>query len=620
MRLGLGLGFGRARRRAASGGGPPPDVTSPTLVSAVINAAGDTLTLTYDELLDTGSVPTLALGGTARTVSSVNVTGMTVVGTLSGSVGAQLAPITVTAGGAPIRDVAGNNAAALTNQVVTNNVPYVAPTVPVSAKCGYFLIGDDIAGNTSWPARHDTLGVGAPTCVNTVQNAAGWVTPEGNRKTLTLNGTNAYLRINGLAAMATGDDPPLEIVAFYKNNAAGTTALVSWSSTSSTTPKRVLLFTTGGYRWTQQTTTNIFGHNATNLFQQMVRLRVTNNGAGTDTTIWRNEELDPIDADGTLQMNVGAQAVNTFTLGAQDNGGSMTNFQTGEWFALWVRDPAAAPLTDDEAIEIHNFVMGGYETAPLYATSFQHFLMFAAGQSNCPVQGLGTGAVTGLPDAAVKTYIRALNNEANNPIALSSLDRRPGASSYHSSAQYLQTGSFAVPHHIMGVGEGATAIGSWLGSTNGQRGFYQTDLHSEMRRMIYMSRCRFGGAPIVQCVWQQGENDAAAGGVVAAQYGTSFATLVSNLRTMWARMGVSNVPIQVLQLSDSQTGGGITSTDRNTIQAAVDAADAGDANIYAINTDSVTQMGGDNLHFSPAGYAALANLLKTSIKASDVRL
>lgn len=103
----------------------PPDVTAPTLVSAVIDAAGTTLTLTYDEALDTGSSPAtgaFSLAGTARTVSGVNVTGMTVVLTLSGAV-AQGATVTVsyTAGASPIQDTAGNDAANLTNQAVTNN-------------------------------------------------------------------------------------------------------------------------------------------------------------------------------------------------------------------------------------------------------------------------------------------------------------------------------------------------------------------------------------------------------------------------------------------------------------------------------------------------------------------
>lgn len=504
---------------------------------------------------------------------------------------------------------------------------YSPPTVPVSAKCAYMLIGDDIVDASTWAPRKDTLGAGSPTIVNGSVNASGWPTPERSRKTITLNGTTAYLRINGLAAMATADDAALEIVALYKVNVPNNpSALLAWSSTSSTTPKRVLLFTTGPYRVAQQATTSIFSHNATNTLQQMVRMRLVNNGAGGNgITIWRNEELDP---GGTLTNAVGAQAVNTFCIGAQDNGGVVTNFASMELFALWVRDPNAAQLTDDEGLELHNFFIGAYDTAPLYSGSTQYLLLSLFGQSNAPCQGLGTGAVTGMPDATAKMFVRSLNNDADDPIALTALDRRPGANRYSSSMQWWPSGSFAMQHHVCGVGKGATNAGSdWgggagAGPANSLQGLYSTNLYSEVRRMIFATRARFGGSPIVQCVWQQGENDAAAGAVVAGQYGANWTQIKTYIRNFWARLGVANVPIHVVQLNPNQTGGGIVLADLNTIRAAMVTDDSGDANEYLVETNDITALAGDNLHYINAAnsYGLIGTRLITSIKASDGRL
>ena len=115
---GIGLGF----LHVASAGG---DVVAPTLSSAVINAAGTVLTLTYNEALDASSTPAsgaFALGGTGTTVASVLVSGSTVALTLSGVIGIGVAvTVSYTAGGAPIQDVAGNDAANLVAQAVTNN-------------------------------------------------------------------------------------------------------------------------------------------------------------------------------------------------------------------------------------------------------------------------------------------------------------------------------------------------------------------------------------------------------------------------------------------------------------------------------------------------------------------
>ena len=100
-----------------------PDGTPPILETTVVNGA--TLTLTYNEALNSGSVPAVGAfsmsGGHA--VTGVNVTGAAVVLTLSPAVMAGETGLTLsyTPGANPIEDLAGNDAAALVNQTVTNS-------------------------------------------------------------------------------------------------------------------------------------------------------------------------------------------------------------------------------------------------------------------------------------------------------------------------------------------------------------------------------------------------------------------------------------------------------------------------------------------------------------------
>ena len=102
------------------------DMTAPTLNTAVVN--GNMLTLTYDEALDEGSVPSgsggFTLGGTSETVSMVAISDRTVTLTLSAAVtSGDSVTLTYTPGANPVQDAAGNDAAALSTQAVTNNTP-----------------------------------------------------------------------------------------------------------------------------------------------------------------------------------------------------------------------------------------------------------------------------------------------------------------------------------------------------------------------------------------------------------------------------------------------------------------------------------------------------------------
>ena len=116
---------------------PPPDTTAPALSLAGVNSTS--LVLTYNEPLDTTSVPatgdfSVGTDGEAQTVTAVGVSGTDVTLTLSpGVASVDTVTVSYTADVNPIQDTApaGNDAADLVNQPVTNTTP--APGAGINA-------------------------------------------------------------------------------------------------------------------------------------------------------------------------------------------------------------------------------------------------------------------------------------------------------------------------------------------------------------------------------------------------------------------------------------------------------------------------------------------------------
>ena len=106
---------------------PAPDTTPPALSTAEVN--GSSLVLTYNETLDTNSVPangdfSIGTDGYAQTVTAVGVSGTDVTLTLSpGVASADTVTVSYTAGADPIQDIAENDAANLLDQALVNNTP-----------------------------------------------------------------------------------------------------------------------------------------------------------------------------------------------------------------------------------------------------------------------------------------------------------------------------------------------------------------------------------------------------------------------------------------------------------------------------------------------------------------
>ena len=114
-----------SRQTVTNNTGGTTDVTPPTLSGATVN--GSTLVLTYNEALDGASVPApgdfaVTADGSPIDVQEVNVAGATVTLTLATAVEAtQTVTLAYTPGANPIQDAAGNDAALLSRQTVTNN-------------------------------------------------------------------------------------------------------------------------------------------------------------------------------------------------------------------------------------------------------------------------------------------------------------------------------------------------------------------------------------------------------------------------------------------------------------------------------------------------------------------
>ena len=169
----------------------PGDTQPPLLTRATAN--GSTLILTYDEMLDSASVPAtgdfvVTADGSAITVTGVSITGSTVTLALATAVEAnQAVTLAYTPGANPIQDAAGNDAAALSRQTVTNNTAgttdVTPPTLSRATVNGSTLVltYDEMLDGGSTPATGD-FGVTADGSAITVTG----VSVAGSTVTLTL--------------------------------------------------------------------------------------------------------------------------------------------------------------------------------------------------------------------------------------------------------------------------------------------------------------------------------------------------------------------------------------------------------------------------------------------------
>jgi hypothetical protein len=207
MKIARGIRLGMRRRLASGGGG---DVTAPTLVgNPEIDAAGTLLTLTYSEALDPAFVPTVAVNGTllAAVSGAASVVGSTITQALAPGVISTETGITVTTSGTQAKDLAGNAAAHLVAQAVTNNSARAARP-------------DDVSGLVFWgdmndPATYTESGGVITSRLNKVSGAALTIvgsptylaTGLNGRPTCDYSGTSQGFRTLEAAVVAAGINP-----------------------------------------------------------------------------------------------------------------------------------------------------------------------------------------------------------------------------------------------------------------------------------------------------------------------------------------------------------------------------------------------------------------------------
>ncbi len=173
-----GQRFNRGRIATAIVVAPPPP-GAPVLVSAAIDAAGTSLTLTYNEALDAGSTPAtgaFSLAGTlGSSVTAVLVTGSAVVLTVSPAVvSTETVTVSYTPGGSPIQDLVGDDAAPLVNEPVTNGSTVVPTPLHIFAGTG----GMDQYIDTSVSGAANVTG-GLVTQINDLSGSGHHEVPSG---------------------------------------------------------------------------------------------------------------------------------------------------------------------------------------------------------------------------------------------------------------------------------------------------------------------------------------------------------------------------------------------------------------------------------------------------------
>jgi uncharacterized repeat protein (TIGR02059 family) len=195
----LGNGFGTDRSTpvdvSVSGFSFGADTTAPTFSAAAINSAGTTITLSYSEALSAttaaGSDFAVTVGGVSRLVSSVAVSGSTVVLTLASPAveSGQSVSVAYTqpAGSNAVKDTAGNKASSLSSTSVTNNST-VDTTVPSFVSAATNTAGTEITLTYSEALSATTAGTSDFTVlVGGVSRSVSSVAVSGSTAVLTLS-------------------------------------------------------------------------------------------------------------------------------------------------------------------------------------------------------------------------------------------------------------------------------------------------------------------------------------------------------------------------------------------------------------------------------------------------
>jgi len=284
------------------------DTTVPSFMSAATNAAGTTITLTYSEALSAttaaGSDFAVTVGGVSRSVSSVAVSGSTVVLTLSSAVGAgQSVSVAYTDPTGSndtnaLQDAAGNDAATLAATSVTNNST-VDQSVPTFVSAATNAAGTTITLTYS-EALSATTAAGSDftVLVGGVSRSVSSVAVSGSTVVLTLSsavGAGQSVSVaytdptggndtNALQDAAGNDAATLAATSVRNNVSAPTPSGTSTSTTSTSTTTTLVAGPTTGTTTTTTTPRRPRSSTTTLVNRTTTTMRPTTTIGSTTTT------------------------------------------------------------------------------------------------------------------------------------------------------------------------------------------------------------------------------------------------------------------------------------------------------------------------------------------------
>lgn len=225
------------------------DATAPTLTSATVeNAAPTTLTLVFSEALDQTKTLNIAdftlSGGKSDSAAVYGAGGNTVVLTVTAFTAGESITLNVAAGA--VRDLAGNNLAAITARAITNNVftvpsqvtgltlgsttsttqalSWTAPSNGGSAITDY-VIQYKLTSGSTWTTFSDGTSTTASTTVTGLTSATAY---DFRVAAVNANGTGTYSTTVS-ATTSSGASAPAQVTGLTLGTPTSTTQPLSWS-------------------------------------------------------------------------------------------------------------------------------------------------------------------------------------------------------------------------------------------------------------------------------------------------------------------------------------------------------------------------------------------------------
>ena len=274
------------------------DTTAPELLTAIVERAS--LVLSYSEALEETSAPaasafTVKVAGATRSVDEVSVEGSAVSLTLSSKVASgdsvtvsYAVPTDVNA--SRIQDATGNDAAAISTKVVTNNtLPVSSDATLDSVRFSYRFqpCEHDRRKHCPWP--HGGLGTYRSTLSldvdSSIDSITLWPDPANDHATVAYNPADADAAVDGYQASLSPGDNVITITVTAEDGIATTTYSLTITR-SDNRPAAGVIAVSGMVRAQETLTASLFGIvDLDGLSNPMFSYQWVSNAGGTDTDI-----------------------------------------------------------------------------------------------------------------------------------------------------------------------------------------------------------------------------------------------------------------------------------------------------------------------------------------------